>query len=59
MARSWIGTSWKMNTVRAEARAYAETLRASPLVGSAAAQLFVIPPFRISPMSPSVSPTLA
>ena len=45
MARPWIGTSWKMNKVRAEARAYARALAASPLVTTAAAQLFVIPPF--------------
>jgi L-erythrulose 1-phosphate isomerase len=40
----WIGTSWKMNKTRAEARAYAETLKASSVV-SAPARLFVIPPF--------------
>ncbi|HEX4767529.1 MAG TPA: triose-phosphate isomerase [Lichenihabitans sp.] len=43
--RPWIGTSWKMNKVRAEARAYAEALKTSPLVGMAAARLFVVPPF--------------
>ena len=41
----WIGTSWKMNKVRAEARAFAEALAASHLARTTAAQLFVIPPF--------------
>ena len=45
MTRPWIGTSWKMNKTRAEARAYAEVLAASPLARTSAAQLFVIPPF--------------
>jgi L-erythrulose 1-phosphate isomerase len=40
----WIGTSWKMNKTRAEARAYAETLKASS-VASTCARAFVIPPF--------------
>jgi len=41
----WIGTSWKMNKVRAEARSFARTLADSDLAYSDAAQLFVIPPF--------------
>ncbi len=41
----WIGTSWKMNKVRAEARDFAEALVASPLSGTDRATLFVIPPF--------------
>ena len=41
----WIGTSWKMNKVRAEARAFAEALAASDLARRTTAQLFVIPPF--------------
>jgi triosephosphate isomerase len=41
----WIGTSWKMNKTRAEARAFAETVKASPAARMAAAQPFVIPPF--------------
>ncbi len=41
----WIGTSWKMNKVRAEARAFAEALVGSELARRTAAQLFVIPPF--------------
>jgi triosephosphate isomerase len=41
----WIGTSWKMNKVRAEARAFAEALKASPQAQTLAAQPFVIPPF--------------
>ncbi|MBL8907157.1 MAG: triose-phosphate isomerase [Rhizobiales bacterium] len=47
MARKipWIGTSWKMNKLRAEARAYAETLKASPVASTTAAELFVVPPF--------------
>lgn len=47
MARTlpWIGTSWKMNKTRAEARDYAAALAASPVARSSDAQLFVIPPF--------------
>lgn len=41
----WIGTSWKMNKVRAEARAFAQTLAGSEFAHGDAAQLFVIPPF--------------
>ncbi len=41
----WIGTSWKMNKTRAEARAFATALKASPVANSTTAQLFVIPPF--------------
>ena len=41
----WIGTSWKMNKLRAEARAFARKLAASDLAHSDAVQLFVIPPF--------------
>jgi triosephosphate isomerase len=41
----WIGTSWKMNKVRAEARAFAQALAADELARSEAVQLFVIPPF--------------
>ena len=44
-AKLWIGTSWKMNKVRAEARAYASTLAKADLAHSDAVQLFVIPPF--------------
>ena len=40
----WIGTSWKMNKTRPEARAFAETLKASS-VASVRARPFVIPPF--------------
>ncbi len=40
-----IGTSWKMNKVRAEARAFAEALRASPVATCERVQPFVIPPF--------------
>ena len=47
MARKipWIGTSWKMNKLRSEARAFAETLKASPVSRTTLAQPFVIPPF--------------
>jgi triosephosphate isomerase len=41
----WIGTSWKMNKVRAEARAFAEAVAGSGLSRSEAVRLFVIPPF--------------
>lgn len=41
----WIGTSWKMNKVRSEARAFAEALKASAVANSKAVQPFVIPPF--------------
>lgn len=41
----WIGTSWKMNKLRGEARAFALALAASDLPGRVPAQLFVIPPF--------------
>ena len=41
----WIGTSWKMNKTRAEARDFATAIKASPLANSVAAQPFVIPPF--------------
>jgi L-erythrulose 1-phosphate isomerase len=38
----WIGTSWKMNKVRAEAQAFAQTLKSYAF---ADVQPFVIPPF--------------
>ena len=41
----WIGTSWKMNKIRADARAFARVLAADPLSTTDAACLFVIPPF--------------
>ncbi len=41
----WIGTSWKMNKLRAEAKAYAQTLADSDLARSEAVTLFIIPPF--------------
>lgn len=41
----WIGTSWKMNMLRAEARSFAEAVKVSPLAQSKALQPFVIPPF--------------
>jgi triosephosphate isomerase len=41
----WIGTSWKMNKTRAEARAYAEALKASRAIAATQARPFVIPPY--------------
>jgi triosephosphate isomerase len=41
----WLGTGWKMNRTRAEARAYAEALRAAPDLGDLPLRLFVLPPF--------------
>jgi L-erythrulose 1-phosphate isomerase len=41
----WIGTSWKMNKVRADARLFARTLAADPASQSTGCQPFVIPPF--------------
>jgi triosephosphate isomerase len=41
----YIGTSFKMNKTRAEARAYAAVLAAADLPPAAVAQIFVIPPF--------------
>jgi triosephosphate isomerase len=41
----WIGTSWKMNKLRSEARAFAECLAASPVAHADHVQPFVIPPF--------------
>lgn len=38
----WIGTSWKMNKVRAEAQAFAQTLKSYAFAN---VQPFVIPPF--------------
>jgi len=45
MKTPWIGTSWKMNKTRAEARVFAEALKASPFATTTKAQPFVIPPF--------------
>ncbi len=45
MKTPWIGTSWKMNKTRAEARAFAAALKASPFATTDKAQPFVIPPF--------------
>jgi triosephosphate isomerase len=41
----WIGTSWKMNKTRVEARAFARVLAGSTVARTDAAKLFVIPPF--------------
>ena len=45
MKTPWIGTSWKMNKTRAEARAFAAALKASSFANTSKAQPFVIPPF--------------
>jgi L-erythrulose 1-phosphate isomerase len=47
MARKipWIGTSWKMNKLRADALAFADTVKASSVAQTRAVQPFVIPPF--------------
>ena len=41
----WIGTSWKMNKLRAEARSFARALAESELAYSEAVELFIVPPF--------------
>jgi L-erythrulose 1-phosphate isomerase len=41
----WIGTSWKMNKLRADAHAFAETVKESSVAHSELVQTFVIPPF--------------
>ncbi len=41
----WIGTSWKMNKLRADALTFANALKASPVSKNADVQPFVIPPF--------------
>ena len=47
MARKvpWIGTSWKMNKLRADAALFANDLRASSVSKTVDVQPFVIPPF--------------
>jgi triosephosphate isomerase len=41
----WIGTSWKMNKLRAEARAFGELLIMSSVVNMKQIQPFIIPPY--------------
>lgn len=43
----WIGTSWKMNKLLAEGRAFAEGLRATDAARDTRIQRFVIPPFTL------------
>jgi triosephosphate isomerase len=43
--RFWLGTGWKMNKTRAEARAYVEALEAAADLATLPLQLFVLPPF--------------
>ena len=43
--RFWVGTSWKMNKTLAEAKAFAEELKAADGERDARIQRFVIPPF--------------
>jgi L-erythrulose 1-phosphate isomerase len=47
MARKipWIGTSWKMNKTRGEARVFADILKASDFANAKTVQPFVIPSF--------------
>src|ERR1700722_2975307 len=54
----WIGTSWKMNKTRAQARDFAGVLAASPMAKTDAAKLFVIPPFTaIADVAALLAPT--
>jgi L-erythrulose 1-phosphate isomerase len=41
----WIGTSWKMNKLRADANAFADIAKASAIAHDERVQPFVIPPF--------------
>ncbi len=41
----WIGTSWKMNKLRADAHVFADALKTSSVALSRVVQPFVIPPF--------------
>ena len=41
----WVGTSWKMNKTRGEARAFVSALAGAAIIGDARLQPFVIPPF--------------
>lgn len=41
----WIGTGWKMNKLRADAVAFANTLKGSAIANAVLAQTFVLPPF--------------
>lgn len=43
----WIGTSWKMNKLLAEGRAFAEGLKAAEAARDPRIQRFVIPPFTL------------
>ncbi|MEO1239605.1 MAG: triose-phosphate isomerase [Pseudomonadota bacterium] len=45
MAPVWVGTSWKMNKVLAEAQAFADALKAHEPVSDPRIQRFIIPPF--------------
>lgn len=47
MARKipWIGTSWKMNKLRADARAFVDVVKASNVAQSTEVHPFVIPPY--------------
>jgi L-erythrulose 1-phosphate isomerase len=41
----WIGTSWKMNKLRADAHAFADAVKTSSVAQTKAVQPFVIPPY--------------
>ncbi len=45
MSEFWVGTSWKMNKTRAEARAFVAGLKAAQTPADPRIQPFVIPPF--------------
>lgn len=45
MKKTWIGTSWKMNKTRAEAKLFAEALKTSIFSNAEKLQPFIIPPF--------------
>jgi len=54
----WIGTSWKMNKTRAQAREFADFLLSSPVAKTNEAKLFVIPPFTaIADVAARLAPT--
>ena len=45
MKQLWIGTSWKMNKSRVEAKIFAEALKVSTFASAEKLQPFIIPPF--------------
>ena len=54
----WIGTSWKMNKMRAESRTFATALAVAPIINNVRIQPFVVPPFTsISEVAAALSGT--